>query len=303
MVRVDTSAARPRHVLRSLGFEAQRIRLVSHRENAHWVADGAAGRVVLRRYGPARSLDDVSYEHRLLRHLATRDWPVAAPLEPPLISGGFIWCVFPYLLGRRPSPRSPNGIVAEQRARGRLLAQLHQEMASLAELGQRVGWRRADQGLFDRPDQPPVEAVLRKHARESPDEGQVLLTYAGRTQERLARLLPDAPPPIVIHGDLAPWNLRYVRGTLSAVLDFDAAHLDLRVADFALSWRGRHGEVIRGYEESSPLEPVEWELLLPVYWAWVIGSAVAGIESGATEVEWAVRQLLRTNLDAVVPAL
>jgi Ser/Thr protein kinase RdoA (MazF antagonist) len=125
MVRVDTNTPRPRQVLRSLGFEAQRIRLVSHRENAHWIADGAAGRVVLRRYGPARSLDDVAYEHRLLRRLAAREWPVAPPLDPPLTSGGFIWCVFPYLPGRRPSPRSPNGMVAEQRKRGRLLAQLH----------------------------------------------------------------------------------------------------------------------------------------------------------------------------------
>ena len=234
----DTSA-RPRGVLRRLGFEARRIRLVAQRANTHWVADGADGRVVLRRHAAGRSLEDVAYEHRLLHHLADRGWPVATPLEPPLMSAGFVWCVFPYLPGRRAAPRSLVGTLTEQRKRGGMLARLHRDLLSLVEAGQRPGWRRADEGLFDRPGRPPVETVLQRHAHGSPDEGRVLLAYTGRMHERLATLLPHAPPPIVIHGDLAPWNIRYVRGTVSAVLDFDAAHLDLRVADFALSWRGR----------------------------------------------------------------
>src|SRR5262249_1206751 len=112
---------------------------------------------------------------------------------------------------------------------------------------------------------------------------------------RLAALLPHAPAPIPIHGDFTPWNIRYARGRLSGVLDFDAAHLDLRVADFALAWRGRYDEVLSGYEELSPLEPVERELLVPVYWAWVIGSAVAGLDAGELNTEWAVRHLLRAE--------
>ena len=77
-------------------------------------------------------------------------------------------------------------------------------MASLAEVGQRAGWRRADQGLFDRPDQPPAEVVICRFASQSPDKGAVPLSYAGRMKERLTRLLPHAPPPIVFHGDLTP---------------------------------------------------------------------------------------------------
>jgi Ser/Thr protein kinase RdoA (MazF antagonist) len=122
-----------------------------------------------------------------------------------------------------------------------------------------------------------------------------LRRYAVRMKERLDELLPHAPAPVVIHGDLTPWNIRYARGSLSAVLDFDAAHLDLRVADFALSWRGQYEEVVRGYEEVWPLEPAERELIVPVYWAWVIASAVAGLDAGATSTEWAVRHLLRTE--------
>ncbi len=162
--------------------------------------------------------------------------------------------------------------------------------------GQREGWRRADEGLFERRGRPPADEVLSRYERTAPEEGHVLRAYAERTRTRLRELLPYAPPPTVIHRDFTPWNIRYEGGVLSAVLDFDAAHLDLRVAEFALAWRGRHVEVLRGYEEVSPLAPVERELLLPIYWAWVIASAVAGLDAGETSTEWAVRHLLGTEL-------
>jgi aminoglycoside phosphotransferase (APT) family kinase protein len=197
--------------------------------------------------------------------------------------------------GRAPAPRSAAGGRAEQRRRGRLLAQLHADMADMAEWGQREGWRRADEGLFERRGELPVDEVLAQYEREAPEEGRVLRAYASRMYERLSELLPYAPVPIVVHGDFTPWNIRYARGTLSAVLDFEMAHLDLRVADFALSWRGRYDDVVRGYEEVSLLEPVERELLVPIYWAWMIGSAVAGIEAGEATTGWAVTHLLRTE--------
>ena len=109
MASIDTSAGRPRNVLRRMGVEARRIRLVGHRENTHWVADGADRRVVLRRHAAGRSIHDVTYEHELLVHLAKLGWPVAAPLAPPLVSDSVVWSMFPYLSGRRPSPRLPPG--------------------------------------------------------------------------------------------------------------------------------------------------------------------------------------------------
>ncbi|MBI2504671.1 MAG: hypothetical protein HYW07_15735 [Candidatus Latescibacteria bacterium] len=91
----------------------------------------------------------------------------------------------------------------------------------------------------------------------------------------------------------APWNVRYAAGKLSGVLDFDAAHLDLWVADFALSWRGRDDDVLRGYEEESPLEPINRELLVPVHWAWMIACAVADIKEGTSTAEWTLKHLVR----------
>jgi Ser/Thr protein kinase RdoA (MazF antagonist) len=130
--------------------------------------------------------------------------------------------------------------------------------------------------------------------------GGVLLTLWERAGELLGQLVPVAPRPIIIHGDVAPWNLRYRGGELTALLDFDLAHLDLRVADFVLSWRGRHDGVLRGYAEVSPLEPVEEELVVPVYWAWLLACAACGIRD-AESLEWELAHLARQPLpDRVV---
>ena len=295
MAHSDSGVIDPRGVLDAMGIRVSRIRFIAHRENTYWMVETPGRRVVLRRYAPGRLHGEVSYELRLLEHLDGRGWPVPVPIAPLVKAGGPIWCAFRYMSGRAPAPRSVAGAHAEQRRRGRLLAQLHASMEDLVDMGQRPGWRRADEGLFERTDQLPVDEVLSLYERAYPEEGGILRAYADRVCERLAALLPYAPAPVVIHGDLTTSNIRYARGTLSAVLDFDAAHRDLRVADFALSWRGHYDDVVRGYEEVSPLEPVERELLRSIYWAWVIASAVAGIDAGETNTDWALKQLLRSE--------
>src|SRR4051812_33294012 len=268
LAQVDSGAVGPRNVLQQIGIHASRIRLIATHDNTHWMIHTSGEREVpalrvLRRYAAHHSLEDVAYELRLLEHLNARGWPVPIPVAPVVKAAGSIWCLFRYMAGRAPTPRSVAGVRAEQRSRGRLLAQLHTDMADLVVLSQRAGWRRADEGLIDRTGKLPVDELLAQYERDAPEEGRILRVYADRMRERLSTLLPYAPVPVVIHGDLTPWNIRYARGTLSGVLDFDLAHLDLRVADFALSWRGQYAEVIRGYEEVSPLEPVEHELLVP----------------------------------------
>ena len=278
-----------------MGLRASRIRPIAQRHGTHWIVETPGARLVLRRYPADRSYGNVAYEQPLLEHLAGRGWPVPTPVAPLVEAAGSVWCASRYMPGRAPAPRSDAGVRAEQRRRGRLLAQLHPDMAELVVSGQREDWCRADEGLLDRTGKPPVDEVLARHEYASPEEGRVLRTYTERMREQLDKLLPYAPAPVVIHGDFTPWNIRYARGTLSAVLDWEMAHLDLRVADFALSWRGQYDDVVRGYEEVSPLAPVERELLIPIYWAWVIGGAVAGIDAGETSAEWSVRHLLRTE--------
>jgi Ser/Thr protein kinase RdoA (MazF antagonist) len=240
---------------------------------------------------------EVEYEVRLLQHLAKIGWPVPAPIGGPVEVASRIWALFPYLPGRSPAPRSHASVLAEQRRRGRLLARLHADMAPLAALGQRHGWRRTDEGLFDRPGRRPTRDILRDHEERDPEASRLLLEYNERARARLDALLPSAPAPITIHGDVAPWNMRYTNGQLTGLFDFDVAHLDLRVADFALSWRGKHDGVLEGYEEESPLEEVEHELLVPVYWAWMIACAVSDIEDGNGRPDWALTHLVRQSAD------
>lgn len=289
-----------RKVLEKLDVRASRLRRVGQRRNIHWIVHGPEARLVLCRYASDRSREDVTYELRLLDHLDRHGWPVPVPVAPLVEESGAIWGLFSYVPGRVLTPRSGIGVREEQLRRGRLLAKLHAEMTELVAMGQRHGWRRADEGLWDRQDRPPADEILRRWETIHPESGRIFRAYADKTEERLAELLPGAPHPTVIHGDFAPWNLRYTKGNLSGILDFDSAHLDLRVADFALSWRGKHLNVIEGYEGESSLEPIERELIVPVYWAWVIASAVGGIEAGnatAEKANWAITHLLRTQLD------
>ncbi len=260
--------------------------------NTHWIANDHSDRVVLRRCAKECTPASLDYEFRVLRHLSKRGWPVPAPIAEPLEAFGSIWCLFPYLPGRSPAPRSSTGIAAEQRRRGRLLARLHADLAGLSSLGQRDGWRRADEGLVARPNRGNARDVLSQYEHRDPKAGRILLDFHDRARARLGALLPTAPAPIVIHGDFAPWNMHYARGKLTGLFDFDLAHLDLRIADFALSWRGKHDGVLAGYQEESALSEIERQLLIPVYWSWMIGCAVADIEA-ARDPEWAITHLLR----------
>jgi Ser/Thr protein kinase RdoA (MazF antagonist) len=145
-----------------------------------------------------------------------------------------------------------------------------------------------------------AERWFQRYERQDAAAGGRLLRYWEETRKRLAGLVPHAPAPMVIHGDVVPWNLRYRQGTLSGLLDFDLTHVDFRVADFALAWRGRHDGVLQGYQEVARLEPVEQELVVPVYWAWVLASAACTIRDGRS-LSWELGQLARQPLDVRVP--
>ncbi|MFI5835835.1 phosphotransferase [Micromonospora sp. NPDC051300] len=80
---------------------------------------------------------------------------------------------------------------------------------------------------------------------------------------------PDVPRS-VIHGDFTPWKLLFAGGRLTGLLDFEATHHTFQVADFALPWRGHQDDVLRGYDEVRALSELEWHLVQPTYWAWLL---------------------------------
>jgi Ser/Thr protein kinase RdoA (MazF antagonist) len=232
-------------------------RLLGHRANTHWRATSPRGDVVLRRYGPEVTGHDIAYETHFSDMLAGAGWPVPPVIEPPKRWGGRWWAVFGLLPGG--DQHGPD----QDRRRGRLLAELHATTASFPT-AQRIGWTPVREVVFD----PALGDALRFVERHFPRQGHVLLWHLDLVRQRFTEVSGDAPTT-VIHGDFHGHNVLFVGDRLTGILDFEAAHHDLRIADFALSWRGRRDEVVRGYDEAAPLSEIEWRLLTPCLWAWV----------------------------------
>jgi Ser/Thr protein kinase RdoA (MazF antagonist) len=108
-------------------------------------------------------------------------------------------------------------------------------------------------------------------------------------------------PALVLHGDFTTWNFLFEGDRLTAVLDFEFSHLDYRVADFALAWRGDQDEVLAGYEEVQPLTEMEWQLLVPVFWCWLfkgVRQQIEDILAGRVAphgFDWQLKHLLRRS--------
>lgn len=284
-----------RGALRYFGVNPVAARKVKRGRNTHWIVRTKTGRVVLRLYGKGCTVAEVLYELTVLGHLKTRGWPVVTPVAEVLVTPVGVWCLFTYILGRRRTPRTQTGRYAEAYERGKLLARLHADLAPLASLGQREGWKTTPGGLFGRPGKPSARDVLSAFARKDPECARLLLAYHEQAALRLEGVGPGDAAVTVVHGDFTSWNMRYSRGRLVGLLDFDDTRLDLRVADFALSWRGVYGGVIDGYCDETPLSATERALITPVFWTFMVTCAVSGLEQGGT-VDWAVKQLLRQPL-------
>ena len=246
----------PDEVLETFGVRV--IEPLGGRLNQHWLVHGQGEQLVLRRW--SNTDRDIEFELRLLANIAALGWPVASAVGDPFESGGWIWSLFPFLPGDLPSLDDP---IAEQRARGRLMAEFHVALAQLGDQGQRKDWRRCEAILGD----PVLDRVLAGQEQERPEEVRILRWHLDRSRDRIATLPLHARPGMIIHGDFTSWNLRYSAGRLSGILDFEFAHWDHRVGEFARSWRGKYDAVVHAYAEVAPLEPEEWEMLTPVWWA------------------------------------
>ena len=281
--------------LQHFGIHPLTARRIKSGRNTHWLVKTKAARVVLRLYGANCTSAEVSYELKVLYHLQACGWPVAVPLAETLESPAGIGCLFAYVPGRQRVPRTPASKYAEAFTRGRLLARLHTDLAPLTDLGQRERWKTTPEGLFDRQGKLSAVTVLTEYANRYPERGQLLLAYHERAIVRLGELACAEAPMTVIHGDFTSWNMRYSQEILTGIFDFDSTRLDLRVADFALSWRGSYPGVVDGYNDETPLDESERDLIVPVFRAFMVACAVTGIEEEGN-ADWAIKQLLKQPL-------
>ena len=210
------------------------------------------------------------------------EWPVAT-MDEPVAYNGRLWSLMTFLPGAA-------GVydASEARARGRLLAEFHADTAQIEGLGQRAGWRRCEAILGDL----ELDLILSLNERVRAEEVRVVRWHLDRARKRIEGLGLKGRPGIPVHGDFAPWNLLFEGERLSGMIDFELAHEDHRVGDFVLSWRGKYDEVIRGYDEVSPLEPEEWAMIVPVWWAQLIEGACRDMRLGQHDGGWTVGKLL-----------
>jgi len=272
-------------------FDVRLVAPLGGRLNQHWLVQSRCEQLVLRRWWQSPTSVDcasIHYEVRLVARLAALGWPVAPVVAGPVELAGHVWSLAPFLPGGSPVTHGP---ASEQRARGRLLAQFHTDLTQIQELGQRPGWRRCEAILAD----PALDAVLTRQEAACPEEAHILRWHLERARERIAGLQLPSRPGIVIHGDFTPWNLHFTEGRLSGILDFELSRWDHRVGDFALSWRGKYDAVIHGYAEVSPLEPEEWALITPLWWAELIEGACQDIQNGVRDDGWTMRKLLQRS--------
>lgn len=266
-------------------FGAAVVAPLGGRLNQHWLVECAGAHLVLQRW--AGSAEDVAYEVQVLAQVAALGWPVPRVVAGPTLMDGALWSLAPFLSGALPDTSDSH---AEQRARGRLLARLHADLARVP-VGQRPGWRRGEAALAD----PTLDDLLAAHERVDPAEGYLLRWHLERARARAAALPLAHRPGQLIHGDFTAWNLRFDEGRLSGVLDFELARVDHRVADFALAWRGVYDAVIHGYCEVAPLEPEEWAALTPLWWAYLIDGLAQLLRQGQRDDGWTAKMLRRRS--------
>ena len=242
-------------------FGVQPTAFLGGRCNRHWLVERKAEQLVLRRW--AVSFDSIVYEVRLLEQVAALGWSVAPVVAGPFEVDGAFWSLSPFIRGE---PMATHDVADEQRVRGRFLAMLHRDTAQIRDIGQRKPWRRCEEILSDE----SLDCVLAENETKYPQEIGILRWHLDHARERVLGLPLQHRPGIIVHGDFTTWNLRFTAGHLSGILDFELAHYDHRIADFALSWRGKYDAVIHGYNEVTPLESEEWQFLTPMWWAFLI---------------------------------
>lgn len=297
-------AGGPAKALRAFGARPDRIRLLQRRQNAHWLVAAGADRFVLRRFGTMLghySDGSVAWELEQVERIAALGWPAPRPLAPLLELDGAVWALLPFLGGRHLG--HGNVSEAEYRLMGGLLADLHTDLARLPVPPQRPGRTSNIDGALPETGGPGWRAqLIADLARVDADLGR---QFAAAVEALDARDLPAAfasEPRIIVHGDFSPWNLRLRGGRISALLDFELAHVDVAAADLAFARRGYHDPVVEGYVARRPLP--DWQLaLLDALWlgslfsgAWKMLEAArqSGAAPDAAHFAWHGEQLRKT---------
>lgn len=239
--------------------------------NQSWLVEAPGGPIVLRCHNRARAAPAVAWEHALVRFAGERGWPVPRPIATRtgvtvLEHGRRLWSASPFLEGEPGREESP-GL---RRIYGRLLARLHQDLATFAGEGQRPGFGKTWEldAVVEAGGAGTFNELVAGFSRDYPELGATVRRQRYRNLRELSRLhYPDLPEH-PIHGDFQPKNLLFRDGQISGILDFDQSRRDALVCDLApllMPFQPLESRLcaalIEGYESVRPLSDAEWELL------------------------------------------
>ncbi len=298
--------------LRAFGIDEARVEPLSGgAANEHWRVEAPdLPPRVLRRYHPRQTADSVAYEHRLLQFLANRDWPVA----PAIVAGGGSqletdagrWALFPFAPGDPPKDTRRS-----LQRKGALLALLHADLRDYPETEQRPGFGRITD--LDTPLRldgfADFHALVAWDALRNPERAEAFEVLRERNlADARSRGYGDLPDDVVYFECLGN-NILFEGDDVSAMLDFDLAHRDARVADVGRSllydggfdgWRLH--SFVAGYQAHGdpPLTRQEVDLLPTMMLAaeiWTTAIALAITDRHPTEwMEQSVHHALTVRL-------
>ena len=169
--------------------------------------------------------------------------------------------------------------------RGVLLARYHADGRSFPDRQQRPTWTTLARGA-DRAWPPGglvLDEILRQVAPIAPDIVNRVRVHAALVAESLV----DEPEvaPVVVHGDWSRWNLLFVAGTLTGVLDFDFCHWDSALADLAMAVRllgdrSLTDSLLAGYGSVEPLTGEDRARIPSYSMALALGHITHGLSFG-----------------------
>jgi Ser/Thr protein kinase RdoA (MazF antagonist) len=290
-------------IVRALRAEPVAIRLIAHRYNTHWLVRTASARFVLRRFGAHLDADPgIAWELDVIARIAQLGWPVPRAIGAPIERDGAWWALFPHLTGRALSRRGP-ATAAQYRLLGRTLAELHAAVRGIEQPPQRPSWASFTDAAFPPAGGETRRAALLEILLRADRETHALFVRALAAFEE--RRLPDVfanASRHIVHSDFSPWNVRFTNGTLSALFDFELAHIDVAAADVAFARRGSHDAVVEGYLGHTALPRAHLDAL-DALWTGVL---LAGLwrrlaladrmgELYPNAFEWEIQQLGKTR--------
>jgi len=259
------------------------------------VVEVGSGKKILKQYKTTMNIDGINYEHAVLKHLATNDFP--APRLVPNREGetclemeGKYYAIFDFI----PGVSYVDYFIPFWRRRaflteaGRTLARYHQIMDGFVPAGRKLNgltpdgerwWQGQDwyAAIF-----AEYEDLFKQRSDKSALDQFFLLRMDGLTQSFVELDLAlrdswDSLPKVVVHGDYRPGNLFFDRGNLVAVLDFECVHLGPRSTEvISALWRFTGQEVgflnydrarifFQAYSSVCPLKAREIELMPDIF--------------------------------------